>query len=171
MKYLISISVADGSVFYAAFITDCECVNKRDLTSQSIHSLIDHFRLQRRVFTGKRLDWYYQPTRRHLGFWNLKILTVGRLKSAEVRRHAKFGLNRSNLGRVMPIFRFFKMAAPAILDFQNFKFLMVVWLKRVEMRGRAKFGLNWSNRSRNFAIFRFFKMAAPPSWVFKIWKF
>jgi len=45
----------------------------------------------------------------------------------------------------MAIFRFFKMAAAAILDFQNFKFLMVILLKRVEVRGRAKFGRNWSN--------------------------
>jgi len=33
----------------------------------------------------------------------------------------------------MAIFRFFKMAAAAILDFQNFKFLTVGLLKRVEL--------------------------------------
>jgi len=55
----------------------------------------------------------------------LKFLTVGRLKSAELCRRAKFGRNRSNCSRDMAIFRFFKMAAAAILDFSNFKFLMV----------------------------------------------
>ena len=44
---------------------------------------------------------------------------------AELRRRAKFGRNRSNCGRDMAIFRFFKMTAAAILDFSNFKFLTV----------------------------------------------
>jgi len=52
----------------------------------------------------------------------LKFLTVGRLKRAELRRLAKFGQNRSNRGRDMAIFRFFKMPAATILDFSNFKF-------------------------------------------------
>ena len=58
--------------------------------------------------------------RRHLGFYfsNFKFLTVARLRNAELRRHAKFGRNRSKCGRVIAIFRFFKMAATAILDFQ-----------------------------------------------------
>jgi len=47
--------------------------------------------------------------RRHLEFQNFKSLMVGRLKRAEVRRHAKFGPNRSKLGRDMAIFvDFFK---------------------------------------------------------------
>jgi len=79
---------------------------------------------------------------------------------AELRRRAKFGRNRSNCGRDMAIFRFFKMAAAAILDFSNFKFLTVGQLKRVEMRRNAKFGQNRSKRGRDMAIFRFSKMAA-----------
>ena len=39
----------------------------------------------------------------------------------------------------MADFRFFKMAAAAILDFGNFKFLTVGTLKRVELRLCAKF--------------------------------
>jgi len=38
---------------------------------------------------------------------------------------AKFGKNRLNRCRDMVIFRFFKMAAAAILDFENCKFLTV----------------------------------------------
>jgi len=38
------------------------------------------------------------------------------------------------------IFRFFKMAAAAIVDFSNFKLLTVRWLKRAELRRRAKLG-------------------------------
>ena len=55
--------------------------------------------------------------RRHLGFLKFDILTVGRLKNAELRRRAKFARNRSKRGRYMAIFEFFKMAAAAILDF------------------------------------------------------
>ena len=73
---------------------------------------------------------------------------------------AKFGRNRSKRGRDMAIFRFFKMAAAAILHFQNFKFLTVGQLSRVEMRRRAKFGQNRSNRGRDMTIFEFSKMAA-----------
>jgi len=45
----------------------------------------------------------------------------------------------------MADFRFFKMAAAAILDFGNFVFLTVGTLKRVELRPHAKF---WRNRSK-----------------------
>ena len=49
-----------------------------------------------------------------LDFKFLKLLTVGRLKGAELRRRAKFGRNRPKRGRNMAIFRFFKMAAATI---------------------------------------------------------
>ena len=51
-----------------------------------------------------------------LDFRNFKFLTVGTVEGA-MRRHAKFRRNRSNHGRDMAIFRFFRMAAAAILDF------------------------------------------------------
>jgi len=60
----------------------------------------------------------------------------------------------------MAIFRFFKMAAAAILDFQNFKLLTVGRLRRDEVRRHAKFGQNRSNHGRDMTIFRFSKMAA-----------
>jgi len=62
----------------------------------------------------------------------------------------------------MVTFRFFKMAATAILDFisSKLKLLTVGRLKRAELRRRAKCGRNRSNRGRDMAIFRFFKMAA-----------
>ena len=43
-----------------------------------------------------------------LDFPNLKFLTIGRLKRTELRRHAKFGQNRSNRDRYMAIFPFFQ---------------------------------------------------------------
>ena len=42
---------------------------------------------------------------------------VEQLKRVKMLRCAKFGWNRSKRGRVMAIFRFFKMAAAAILGF------------------------------------------------------
>ena len=60
----------------------------------------------------------------------------------------------------MTIFRFFMMAAAAILRLQIFEVLMVEQLKRVKVRRRAKFGQNRSNRGRDMTIFEFSKMAA-----------
>ena len=63
-----------------------------------------------------------------------------------MRQHAKFRKDQSNRSVDMADFRFFKMAAAAILDFGNFKFLTVGTLKRVELRLRAKFCRNCSKR-------------------------
>jgi len=45
----------------------------------------------------------------------------------------------------MVIFRFFKMAAAAILDFRNLKFLTVGTVMRVKLHHYAKFRQNRSN--------------------------
>ena len=60
----------------------------------------------------------------------------------------------------MAIFRFFEMAAAAILDFRNFKFLTVGAVKRVELHHRAKFCQDRSKCGLDMAISRFYKMAA-----------
>ena len=74
-----------------------------------------------------------------------------------MRHRVKFRRNRSNRGRDMAIFQFFKMAVAAILDFENFKFLTVGRLKRVEMRCHARVRRNQSKRGRDMAIFRLFQ--------------
>jgi len=63
-----------------------------------------------------------------------------------MRHRTKFRKAPSNRSGDMADFRFFKMAAAAILDFGNFKFLMVGTLKRVELRPHAKF---WRYRSKH----------------------
>jgi len=63
-----------------------------------------------------------------------------------VLHHAKFYESRLNRGRDMAIFRFFNMAAAAILDFENFKILTVGAVKRFDLHHRAKFRQNRSNR-------------------------
>ena len=85
--------------------------------------------------------WIFQEGGcRHLGF--LKFLR--KVKRFELHRRAKYRQNRLNRGRDMVIFRFFKMAAAAILDFWNFKFLTVGTVKRLELHPRAKFSQNRS---------------------------
>jgi len=54
-----------------------------------------------------------------LDFWNLNFLTVGTVKRVKQHHGAKFRRNRLNRGRDMAIFRFYKMAAAAILYFKN----------------------------------------------------
>jgi len=71
----------------------------------------------------------------------------------------------------MAIFRFFKMAAAAILDFRNLKFLTFIAVKSIELHHCAKFCRNRSNRGRDIAIFRFFKMAAAAILDFKNFQF
>jgi len=66
----------------------------------------------------------------------------------------------------MAIFRFFKMAAAAILDFSSFIFLTVRPLKTAELRRHAKFGRNRSIHGRYMPIFRFFQDGGrPPFWI------
>ena len=83
----------------------------------------------------------------------------------EMFHRAKFWRYRLNRGRDMAIFRFFKMAAAAILDFWKLKFLTVGTLKRVKLRLHAKFWQNRSNRGWGMTIFRFWRWRPPPSWI------
>jgi len=77
-----------------------------------------------------------------LDFKNCKFLTVEKVKKVEVHQCAKFSRNCLKCGRDMVIFRFFKMAAAAILDFQNLKFLTFGMVKMVGLHNRAKFRRN-----------------------------
>jgi len=64
-----------------------------------------------------------------------------------MRHRTKFHEDRLNRSADMADFRFFKMAATAILDFGNFKFLTVGTLENAELRLHAKFCRNRSKRS------------------------
>ena len=68
-------------------------------------------------------------------------------------------------------FRFFKMAAAAILDFPNFTSLTIGTVKRVELHRRAKFCRNRPNRGWDRVIYRFLKMAAVRhlGFVMRVW--
>ena len=52
-----------------------------------------------------------------LDFQKLEISTSGPIRRPDLRHRAKFREGRSNHSRDMADFRFFKMAAAAILDF------------------------------------------------------
>jgi len=75
------------------------------------------------------------------------MLTSGPVQRLNMRHLAKFRKDTLNRSGDMADFRFFKLAAAAILDFRNFKFLTVGTLKRVDLRLHAKFCRNRSNRS------------------------
>jgi len=79
------------------------------------------------------------------------------VRSAEPRHFAKFYRNRSNRGRAIAIFRFFKMAAAVILDFKIFN-------GRTRQEGRTTLLcqiLTKSLQSRpTYGDFLLFKMAA-----------
>ena len=55
-------------------------------------------------------------------FRNFNFLTVRTVKRVELHQHAKFRQNWSNRSQDMAIYRFFKMAAAAILDFEILNF-------------------------------------------------
>jgi len=54
-----------------------------------------------------------------LDYKNFIFLMVETAKKVELRHCAKFRQNRSNRSRDESVFRFFKMAAAAILDYWN----------------------------------------------------
>jgi len=89
------------------------------------------------------------------------------VKRIKLRQHVKFLGDRSNRGRDMAIFRFFKMAALPSWIFKILNFLSTVGrLKRAELRHCAKFGRNRSNRGRDMTIFLFCQDGGrPPSWI------
>jgi len=63
----------------------------------------------------------------------------------------------------MAIFRFFKMAAAAILDYRNFKFLTARMVKKIELRHRGYFVEIALTAAE---IWRLLQDASrPPSWI------
>ena len=72
-----------------------------------------------------------------------------------MRHRIKFRENWSNRSGDMADFRFFKMAAAAILDFQKLEISTSGPIRRPNMRHRIKFCEDRSNRSGDMAYFRF----------------
>ena len=100
--------------------------------------------------------WIFQDVgSRHVVFLNFKFVTVRMVKRVELRHRAKFCWNRWNRGWDMAIFRFFKMAAAAILHFWNYKFITVRRVMSVELRHHAKFSGDRSNRCWDISILYF----------------
>jgi len=75
------------------------------------------------------------------------------------------------VAKILRFFRFFKMAAAAILDFQNRKFLFADGIWRAETHQCTKFCQKRSFRYGYIEIFRIFKMAAAAIWIFENVKF
>jgi len=96
---------------------------------------------------------------RHLGiFWNREILLAIGAERVKTHQHAKFCPNRSIGCGDIKIFRFFKMAAAAILDCRIHKISLAGSGQMAQTHHFAKFRENWSFHCGDVAIFRIFKM-------------
>jgi len=84
----------------------------------------------------------------------LNVVKIGRL----LWRHCSFS-NFQN-GRLLRFFRFFKMAAAAILDCRIHKILLADSTRRDQTHHSTKFHQNRSFHCGNIAILQIFKMAA-----------
>ena len=71
---------------------------------------------------------------RHLGFSKVGHFNFRSGSEAHCASYAKFRVAALNRSGDIADFRFFKMAAAAILDFENFNFLTVKTLKKVKLR-------------------------------------
>ena len=68
----------------------------------------------------------------------------------------------------MANFRFFKMAAAAMMDFWNYKVLTVRRIISAELRPLAKFRGDWSNCCHDISNLDIWRWWQPQSWIFKI---
>jgi len=84
----------------------------------------------------------------------LNVVKIGRL----LWRHCNFS-NFQN-GRLLRFFRFFKMAAAAILDCRIHKILLADSVRRAQTHRSTKFRQNRSFHCGDIAILQIFKMAA-----------
>jgi len=98
--------------------------------------------------------------RRHLAFLKSRNLLIIRIQRVETHLPTKFCQNLSFGCEDIKIFRFFKMAAAAILDFKICEMLLTDGVWRAKTHNCAKFCHIRSFRCRDFAIFRIFKMGA-----------
>jgi len=106
-----------------------------------------------------------------LDFWNYKVLTVGRIISAELRHHAKFRGDWSNSCRDISIFDFSRWWQPQSWIFKIL-FVTIRTVKKDELRHCAKFCWNRSNHGvGDMSVFDFSRWRPPPSWICKILNF
>jgi len=102
-----------------------------------------------------------------LYFWNSDILLAMGAERVETHQHAKLHRNRSISCKNIKIFRFFKMAAAAILDYRIHKILLAESGRMAHANHFTKFCHNRSFHCGDVAIFRIFRMAAAAILVLK----
>jgi len=82
------------------------------------------------------------------------------VEKVQTHQHANFRQNRSIGCKDIKIFRFFNMAAIAILGYRNREFLFTDGIWRAQLHHCTKFCQNRSLHCGDTAIFGIFKMAA-----------
>ena len=88
-----------------------------------------------------------------------------------MRHRTKFREDRSNRSGDMADFRYFKMAAAAILDFRNFKFLTVGRSRGSNYVIMPNFVEIGPNAAEILRFIDFSRWRPPPSWILKILNF
>jgi len=91
-------------------------------------------------------------------FWIREILLAIGAERVKTHQHAKFHPNQSIGCGNIKIFRFFKMAAAAILDCRIHKISLADSVQMAQTHHFAKFRENWLFHCGDVAIFRIFKM-------------
>jgi len=105
------------------------------------------------------LEFSKWPSPPSCSFWNREILFAVWAESIETHQHAKFRQNRSICCEDIKIFRFFKMAAAAILNCRIHKISLADSGRMAQTHHFIKFHQNRSFHCGDVAICRIFKMA------------
>jgi len=101
-----------------------------------------------------------------LDFWKREILFTIGVQGCKTHQHAYFIINWSIGCEDIKIFRFFKMAAAAILYFRYSEFLFAAGICGSQTHHCTKFRQNRLFHRWDITIFRIFKMAAAAIWDF-----
>ena len=100
-----------------------------------------------------------------LDFCNREILLAIEVERVKTHQHAKFRQNRSIGCDDIKIFRFFKMAAAAILYFRNGEFCLLLVSagpRRITVTNFVKIG---RSVAEILHFFEFSRWPPPPSWI------
>ena len=119
-------------------------------------TMLNFIKIGRSVAEIWRFFYFQDGGVRHLGFLKLRFKMFSGIRSANAGHHVKFRENRPNGCGDIAIFRFFKMAAAAILDFQKFIFLTASTFERPNLRYCGKHHQDRKIRCRHMANFQCF---------------
>ena len=105
------------------------------------------------------------PAAAILDFFRSQICNGPNSHESRTASLRQISLKSLKLWPFMAIFRFFKMAAAAMLDFWNYKVFTVGRIISVKLCHHAKFRGDWSSSCWNISILDFSRWWQPQSWI------